>query len=199
MTMASLGLAAAGGLVQAGSSFMQGQSASDQYNYKAGVALTNKRIAEQNRDYAFAAGGVESERFGVGAAQRMGNIKTSQAASGINVNTGSAKMVQDSQHAADITTEGQIRANAARRAYGFQVQATNFDTEASMDRTAASNAKTAGTIGAVSSLLSGATSVASKWYQGTQSGLFGSSSGDPWKGMREGDVGQSGSSYYSMS
>lgn len=189
MAMASLALAGAGGLVQAGSSLAQGNASANQYNYKAGVAMVNKRIAEQNRDYAFTTGGVESARYGVQAAQRAGQIKVAQAASGVNVNTGSAKLVQDSQHAADITAEGTIRSNAARRAYGFITQAASFDEESKMDLTAAKTAKSAGEIGAVSSLLSSATGVASKWYQGTQSGLFSSrSGGDPWAGLREGNV-----------
>ena len=174
------------GAVSAGSSIAQGDAAKSQYNYKAGVGLVNKQIAEQNRDYSFATGGVESQRFGVQAAQRMGQIKVAQSASGADVTSGSAKMVQDSQSASDVTTEGQIRANAARRAYGYEIAATGFDEEAKMDRIGADTAKTSGEIGAVSSLLSTASGVASKWYQGTQSGMFGSGNTgtDPWAGLR---------------
>jgi len=196
LTLTLVTTAISGGISAYGAN-AAGEASADQYNYKAGVAQVNKRIAEQNRDYSFASGGAESTRFGQGAAQRMGKIKTAQAASGIAVNSGSAKLVQESQHAADLGTEKQIADNAGRRAYGFQVQAENFENEASMNKTSAINAKRSGEIGAISSLVSTATSVASKWYQGSQNGLGGGGGNDPWKGLRENDVG-SGSNYYAM-
>lgn len=194
LTLTLVGTAASG-LISAYGAESAGNASANQYNYKAGVAQVNKTIAEQNRDYSFATGGVENQRYGAGAAQRAGNIVTAQSASGFNVNSGSNVDVQRSQRAVTQTDEGQITSNAARRAYGFMTQATGFDAEIGMDRAAASNARTAGDIGAVSSLIGAATSVSSKWYQGTQSGLYGSNGGDPWKGLREGDDGSSTTSY----
>lgn len=185
----------AGGAVSAYGSIAKGNAEASAYNYKAGVAQVNTRIAEQNRDYAYAAGGREAARYGANAAQRMGKIITGQGASGLDVNSGSAVDVRASQRTADIADQKTIQENAGRRAYGFSVQAENFRAEESMNRSAASNAKSAGVLGAVSSLIGSATSVAGKWYQGTQTGLYGGST-DPWRGLREDDI---SSNHYSMS
>ena len=69
--------------------------------------------------------------------------------------------------------QGIVHTNAARGAYGYEVESAKFDAEAGADRAAASNAEESGMIGAMTSLLSGASSVSSKWMQGSSMGLWG--------------------------
>ena len=66
-----------------------------------------------------------------------------------------------------------IREKAAKTAYDFSVRAVNYENQAKGYDIAAKNAQTEGKIGMVSSLIGAAGSVASKWSQGNQMGLWG--------------------------
>ncbi len=57
-----------------------------------------------------------------------------------------------------------IRTNAEREALGFEKEAAEFQGEQSLQSSRARHARQAGTISAGATLLSGAGSVASKWY-----------------------------------
>jgi hypothetical protein len=106
----------------------------------------------------------------------VANAKVAQAASGIDVNSGSAAATRSSMTSLGQTDQATIRTNAARRAYGFETEAAGKDSEAIMDETASVNAKKSGTLNAISSILGTASSVSSKWLQGSQAGI-GSSRG----------------------
>jgi len=160
-----------------------GQAQSRQLQYQAGVAELNRKIALQNADYAQAVGETDAVRYGMQAAHRMGAIRAGIGASGIDIGSGSKAAVQDSQQFVTTMDLAQIRSNAARKAYGFDVEATQDAAQAGLYTAAAADAKSAGEIKALGSLVSGVGSVADKWYQGnsvfgaTSSG--GSSSGKP--------------------
>jgi hypothetical protein len=135
------------------------------YQYQAGVAETNQKIALQNRDYALNAGETEAVRYGMGAAQRGAQIKTGMSASGMDIGSGSKADVQSSQQVVSGMDLGQIRNNAARKAYGYEVEAAQNTAQAGLYTRAASDAESAGGIKALGSLVSGAGSVADKWLQ----------------------------------
>ena len=152
-----------------------------QKQYQAAIALMNKRIALQNADYDIAAGETKAQESGMQTRATLGEAKVTQAASGLDVNVGSAVDVRES--IADIGAEntGIVRANAARAAYGERVNAANADAQSQLLTTAASNdviagqnARRAGDISATASLIGGATSVATKWSQASSAGVFGS-------------------------
>lgn len=172
---AGLGLTAAGGVVGAIGSILGGQSQQKMYNYQAAIAKQNSQIASQNADYSIQKGEQQAQSYGMQAAQRQGQIRASQGASGLDVNSGSAKQVQDSQRLVTSMDLDQIRSNAAKTAYDYDVQAVNFTDQGQLDTMAGANASAAGSIGAASTLLGSASSVSSKWLQGQQVGLFGGS------------------------
>ena len=172
---ASLGTSAGGSLLSAFGAISKGQSESQMYSYQAQVAQLNSKIAEQNRDYALASGEQEAGRYGMKARQEAGSIRAQQGASGIAVNSGSAVDVQESQAQIAKMDLGTIRNNAARVAYGYSVEAASQTNQATLYGMAASNASKAGNISSLASLLSGASSVSSKWLQMDQSGVFGKS------------------------
>lgn len=164
-----------------------------QAQYQAAIADMNRKIALQNADYDIAAGETKAQQSGMQTRAQIGEAKVTQAASGLDVNTGSAVDVRES--IADIGAEntGIVRANAARAAYGEQVNAANataqstlYTNAASGDIVAGNNAREAGDIGALSSLIGGAASVATKWSAASTAGVFG--------GTRAGWVGDSGHS-----
>ena len=185
----SLGASAGGSLLSAFGASSKGKAESQMYSYQARVAELNKQIAEQNRDYALASGEKEAQRYGMKAAQERGAIRAQQGASGIAINSGSAVDVQESQAQIAKMDLATIRSNAARVAYGYSVEAASQSNQSTLYKMASTNAKKAGSINALSSLISGASSVSSKWMQLNQAGVFGKST--------EGDYYTSGPLYAS--
>lgn len=168
---AGMGAQAGGGILGAIGSIMGGQAQASQFKYQAAVARQNAQVAKQNQEYASQQGEIQAQSYGMQAAQRQGQIKVAQGASGLDVNSGSAKQVQNSQKLVTSMDLDQIRSNAAKTAYNFDVQSVNFTNQAQLDTRAAADANTAGEIGAASTLLGSASSVSSKWLQGQQVGL----------------------------
>jgi len=173
MAVGSMGMSVLGGLSAASGARAQGAAASQMGMFQAGVAQMNARIARQNAEYADYQGEKEAAKYGMGAAQRMGEIKAAQGASGLDVNSGSSRDVQTSQSLVTNMDLSQIRENAAKAAYDYRVQATGFDMEALGATMGASNAVSAARTNATTSIISAASSVADKWMQGRQVGLRG--------------------------
>lgn len=169
--MLGLGSTIAGGALGVGGNLFKGASEMQMYNYQAGVATINAGIARKNSQYAYSVGDKQAEKYGIKAGQQAGAIKAAQAASGLDINSGSAKQVQESQDKVAQTDMAQIRQNAAKVAYDYQNQAFAYDQQAKMYKQAGKNSMVAGVIGAASSIVSTSGSVANKWLQGKQVGL----------------------------
>ena len=175
VTLGTIGLASSGasGALGVFSSLMGGGAKADAYKYQSSMAWQNAAIAKQNQKYALDVGEQQAEKQGIAGAAQAGQIKAGQAASGVDVNTGSAKEVQTSQHLVSQMDLNTIREKAAKTAYDFSVQATNYENQAKGLNKAASNARTEGVLGAVSSFIGTVGSVSSKWMQGQQLGMWG--------------------------
>ena len=169
--LVGLGSTVAGGALGVAGNLFKGASEMQMYNYQAGIAQINAGIARQNSQFAYQKGDKESEKYGIKAGQQLGAIKAAQASGGLDINSGSNKQVQDSQVALAKTDMAQIRQNAAKVAYDYNVQAWGFDQEAKMKKAAGRNAMISGVIGAAGSIVGTAGSVANKWLQGSQVGL----------------------------
>ena len=178
-----MGSSIAGGILSAYGAEKGGQATQQMYNYQAAVAKINSQIDLQNRDYALNVGGQQSVIEGLKGAQEFGQIRASEGASNINVNTGSSTRVQDSQRTVTAMDLTQIRSNAAKTAYDFTVRSVMDTNQAALDVIAGQNAKTAGDISAMSSILGSAASVSSKWLQGSQIGLYGKTGGGGGGGL----------------
>ena len=158
---------------------MQGEGKKQQYdaqakvyNYQAQVAKINSDTDKQNADYAIAKGEQGAMVAGMQGAQRFGQIIAGQAASGFDVNSGSNKDVQESQKLITAMDVNQIRTNAAKTAYDYNVQSTQDLNQAGLDTLASSNASAAGDLAMTASLVSTAGSVSDKWLSASKSGLF---------------------------
>lgn len=138
---------------------------SQAYQYQAGIAQMNAQIGKQNADYERHVGEVQAQQEGMKTAQVIGDTKAKQAGSGIDVNSGTSAAVRDTQHEIGQYDQATIRSNAARRAYGYEVEAASATASGNLASFSASNARTAGNIGIASSLISAGGSVASKWMQ----------------------------------
>lgn len=181
------------------------------WQYKAGIADLNKSIAKQNADYARWTGDVEAQESGLRTRAQVGETRAKQAGSGLDVNFGSAVATRGSETALGQFDQSVIRSNAAKRAYGYDVEAVGHEAEAGLARMAADTSKTAAgyarkgldfaaaeedlakrgaELGVTSakqaadikvqqSIIGGATSVASKWTQGSSTFPWSSGSSNP--------------------
>lgn len=153
------------------------EASAQAFNYKAGIAQLNQTIAKQNEAWAVNSGGIKAANYGLKAGQQIGDTKAKQGASGVDVNTGSAADVRDTQGDVARYEQGIIRADTAHTAYGYEVEGAKAKAEEGLDRSSASNAIDAGNLGILSSVIGTAGSVASKWTQGNTIGLGSGSAG----------------------
>jgi len=167
-----LGATLAGGLLSAYGAQKEGAATQSMYNYKAQVAKINADINRQNAAWALNRGEKEAEQYGMKAAQQRGQIRANQGASGLDVNSGSAKEVQQSQEKIKDMDLSAIRENAAKVAYDYETKAYMDENQATLDTMAGSYAKEAGNIKAIGSILGTASTVSSKWQQGSSIGLW---------------------------
>jgi hypothetical protein len=169
------GLGAAGTAISAAGSVESGNAAQTAYNYQAQVAANNAKIAQQNAAWDIQAGETAATNKGLQTRAAVGTQKARQGASGIDVNTGSAPDVRAGTEELGMLDALTIRSNAAKQAYGAEVEATSDTAQSQLDTMAGQQAKEAGDINAASGLLTGASTVGGnyvKWQ--TQ---FGSSGG----------------------
>jgi len=167
-----MGATLAGGLLSAYGNEKQGSAEQSMYNYKAQVAKINADIDRQNASWARTKGETEATQYGMKAAQQRGQIRAAQGASGIDVNTGSAKEVQRSQEKIKDIDMAQIRSNAAKVAYDYDTKAVMDENQATLDTMAGKYAKQAGDIKAAGSILGTVSTVSSKWQYGKSTGLW---------------------------
>ncbi len=174
------GASAAGGILNAFGASKKGAAEADMLGYQAGMADLRAKIALQNRDFAFQQGDAENFRYGLKARSQMGAIKVAQAGSGLDVGGDSAKRVREGQQQIIQIDEATIASNTARKAYGYTVDAAVEEEQARMLRKGEANTRSATKLNVLSSLISGASSVASKWSQASTLGIgTGSLGGGP--------------------
>lgn len=147
-----------------------GQAAKANANYQAQVARNNAIIAERNAAEAERRG-VLAERDEVAKARGfLGAQVAAQSASGLAVNEGSAVDLRQSAAILGRQSIRNVRDASMREAYGFRVQGSNQEAEASLLDTRARQAGTAGWIGGFGSLLGGAASVGNAYLGMQQAG-----------------------------
>jgi hypothetical protein len=143
------------------------------YRYKAGVALINKQINEQNASWAIQAGETQAEEKGIKDRESIAQQKVVQAASGFDVNSGTGERVRQDMSQVSSFDQNVIRWDASKTAYGYETKAMTSVAESRLDTMAAEQSETAGTISEIGSFINAGTSVASKWSQGKTIGMFG--------------------------
>src|SRR5262245_2956796 len=100
--------------VQAGQYILK----SKEDDYKQAVALLNKDIAKQNASYELSKGEKEAEIAGMAERYAVGEMRASQAASGVAIGSGSHERVTESMITVGQQNTDIIRKNAAHIAYG---------------------------------------------------------------------------------
>jgi hypothetical protein len=142
-------------------------------NYQAQVAENNATTARQNAQYATQAAAVNAQNTDFQTRQTLGREVAGASASGLDPTTGSPVDVRTGTGEVGRLTSLEDVQKGALTAYGYQTQATGYVAQAGLDRATGAFAKQAGDIGAVSSILGGASSFASKWAGFQNQGVFG--------------------------
>lgn len=148
IAVVGLGLTAAGQMQQA-------SAAKAAANYQSQVAASNQQIATQNANYAAASGEQQAAISQQKTRADIGAIEAGQGSSGVDINSPTASAVRTSATEVGALDAQTIRSNAARTAYGYETQSTNFGNQASADQSQAANDLTAGYVGGAGGLLSG--------------------------------------------
>jgi len=168
-SIASVGasvVGAAGVATKAYGQEVQAQSQSQAAAYNAAVMQNNATIATQNATLVGQEGAANTAIQQQKTRAEVGSTLASQAANGIDINSGSAVDVRSTAAETGQLNAISIRSNAARQAYGYQTQATSDTAQSKLEQQQSGFAQQAGNINATGTLLSGAA-------QGYQSGLWG--------------------------
>lgn len=173
VAIGSMAATAAGAGISGIGSLTSGKANAAAYRYKAGVALLNKQINEQNAAWATQAGGAKAVVEGLKSGEAIASTKVIQSGSGFDVNTGSNEKVRETQTDVARYDQNVIRWDSAKTAYGYETKATTDVAEANLDQMAASQSEEAGFLGMMGSFISGAGNVSGKWMQGKSAGAFG--------------------------
>lgn len=171
----SLVATVAGAVFGAVGQVQQGRAAEDRAAHNAAVARNNAIIARQQAVDAEAIGGVKSAQEQLKARQLAGLQRASLAGQGVALDDDPESSAN--QLIFDVFGQGRINAAnqrtiAEREALGFRRQAANFEAQAGATIAEGSNTASALNLAATGTLLSGASSVASKWLDYKDQGVF---------------------------
>lgn len=122
LLVASIGLSVFGGVQQA-------QAAKAEGEYAAQVANNNAKVATQQADYERQLGNIEEEKHRRNVRQMLGSQRAALAANGIDTASGTALDLQAETAQFGEEDALAIRANAARKAWGYEVEAGNYKAE----------------------------------------------------------------------
>lgn len=162
---ASAGLGAAGSL-------FGGISQMRAAGYQSAVAKNNARIMEMSREDALQAGQNEESQRRLATGKLIGEQLATQGASGIDVGVGTTRDVRAGAAGQGEADALMIRYNAARQAYGYSTEAESFRNEAKMAKAAGRQALISGVLGAGTSFLGGASSIASNKLKFQSAGIL---------------------------
>lgn len=158
--------------VGAYSSIQSGAAQSAAANYQSEINNQNAQIAAQNATAATQAGNAQAEQQMMRNSEQQAKIRADIGASGLDVNSGSAADLQSGQGIIGNLDVLTIRNQAARQAYGYETQSTGFSNQAQLNQAQAGFDTTAGTIGGISSILGGASSVGSQYLNYQKTGVL---------------------------
>ena len=159
----SMGLSLLGGMASANAQYNEGMANADAYTYQAQVAKNNAIIANQNTNWATEFGDVSATAESMKSAGEIGALKARQGASGVDVNTGSNADVRAGAERLAEVNALTVKSNAAREAYGYTVQKSNYTNQAHLDEVASADAKQGANTNYWATLLGTAGSVAGQY------------------------------------
>jgi hypothetical protein len=163
LTAALLGISAAETFSKYKSERTAAQIAQQQGNFEGSLFDTNASLAKAQATDAINRG--EESAFGLARGERAlaGSQRAALAASGVNINTGSAADVVANDRRLSALDEATIRLNATREAWGFETQAASYTAQGQWARISGANRAKALRAQSYSTLLGGAANLAQIW------------------------------------
>lgn len=134
-----------------------------QLAFEADMSRINGRMAELGARTALENGQKQVAGLTMQAGQLKSRQRASMAANGIDLGEGSAAEIQASTELMKELDKQTIEANAVRSAWGYRTEAANLQSSALMKEGSAAGISPA--LAGASSLMTGASQVASSWYQ----------------------------------
>ena len=150
-------------VVGAYSSYSSAQAQKQAADYNAQVQRNNAQIAKWQADDAYARGEKAVDDHMRKVAALKGSQTASMAARGLDLSEGTPLDILTSTDVLGEADRNTIKANAAREAWGYQVQASNSQAQAGLYQQQADN--TNPLMAGTSSLLTAAAPNAEKWYK----------------------------------
>lgn len=172
-TTIALAATALGTAATAYGQYQQGQAAKSAGNYQAAVMRNNAIAAEQAAQDAEARGKEAAAQQQLKTRQIQGRQLAVLAGNGVDVGKGSSLNLLGDTAASGELDAATLLNNSQREAAYYRNQGMNFSADATLAQAKGDSAAQAGLIGAGATVLSGAGSVANKWYQFKQAGAFG--------------------------
>lgn len=158
----AIGMQSAGAIMGAGGAYAKSAADRNAYNMQAEIMDNNAAIAGVKRGDAFRRGEQTAFAAGLKARQVKGQQIATMAANGVALDEGSPLNILTDTDFMTATDANVIALNAAKEAWGYDVEAQNARSNASLLRNRASMESPGRA--AATSLLTSAGSVASKWY-----------------------------------
>jgi len=135
---------------------------------EAQVQQNNAQLATWQGEDSIARGEVAASNAMVKGGQVKGAQRAAMAANGVDLGGGSAQNILNDTDYLTAVDAATLRDNAAREAWGYRMQSRSYTDKAASARSGASGISP--WLSAGTSLLTSATSVAGKWYQGGSTG-----------------------------
>ena len=168
----SVGTSVLGFAMQAIGQKQAGDAQAGQYQYQAAVDRNNKIISDRQAADALKRGEADEQAHRRKVQSIKADQRVSFAARGVDL--GSDNVIDTLSDTAmlgelDALT---IRSNAGREAYGYNVQGMNYEASAQNNSLAAKGAKKAGKTGALTTILSGASTVGGMYSDYKSKGIL---------------------------
>jgi hydrogenase maturation factor len=175
LAIASIASSVVGTGVSIMGQMQQADAARQAANYQAAVARNNQILANQRAAQIEAEGKAAEQKKRLETQRLIGRQRAVLAGNGVLVDVGSALDITSDTAAFGELDALNTRYNYTNQAYNARRQADNFGSDAAMADFRASNSDA--TLAVTGTLLSGAGSVADKWYRFDSAGAFGKSDG----------------------
>lgn len=121
------------------SGLAQANSANSQGKYESNIYGINASLASRQADDAFVRGREAEYRSRIGTRRLIGKQRAALGAQGIEIDSGSGADIQDDAVAMGALDVMTIRNNAAREAWGYNVQAEGYRMRGKLARSAGKN------------------------------------------------------------
>lgn len=134
---------------------MEGEAMAGAAHYNAAIDRQNAAIMRANAGIAEESGQAQVGIQGQRTKAAIAGTTAQQAASGVDVNSGSYTSVRASERELGELDALNLRTNAAREAYGYKNKAVSLDAQSTLKEFEAENDITEGNLKAASTLLGG--------------------------------------------